>query len=122
MRPRIIELFDLAVLAFQHRVVHGATVDARRRPRLEARDLETDALELLREMNGSRFAGPATRNLGLRSDVDPPAKERSGRDDDGSRAKAPALQGLDTSHGSVVLERQSGHGPLDGSQAGMMLQ
>src|SRR5438309_5021953 len=36
VRPRVIELFDFALLALEVRNVHGSAVDARRSPGLEA--------------------------------------------------------------------------------------
>src|SRR4051812_45891810 len=50
VRPRVIELLDLALLSLHHAVIDGPSVDARRCSCLEPLDDETDALELLGEM------------------------------------------------------------------------
>src|SRR4029079_17570386 len=47
VRPGIVELLDLAFLAFEAREVHRPAVDSRRRARLEARDGESHLVQLL---------------------------------------------------------------------------
>src|SRR5205085_10360712 len=94
VRPGVIELLDLTLLPLQSCDIDGPAVDARGRSGLEALDDEAGLLELLGEMSHCRFARATTGDLRLRADVNAAAKKRSGRDDDGAGAEAPAFQRL----------------------------
>ncbi len=57
VRPGKIEVLDLALLPRQQVETHRPAVDARRCARLEARHLQTHALQLLGQVGGRGLAG-----------------------------------------------------------------
>src|SRR5688500_8594619 len=122
MRPRVVERLDLALLDLHTFVVHRSAVDPWWRPRLEAGDLEIQALELFGEMRGRRFAGATARDLRLCPDVNAAAQERSCRHDDGPGAKTPTFERLDTDDPAIVLQHQPRDRALNGAQAAVRLQ
>ena len=63
MRPRVVELLDLAFLSLESRQLDRSAVDTWRRSRLESRDLETNSFELLGEMCRRCFASATTGEL-----------------------------------------------------------
>ena len=91
VRPGVVELFDLAVLHLEIRVIHRPAINARRRARLEARNLKAHFLQLLREMDRGRLTCAATRDLCRGADVDASAQEGARGDHDRARAEAPSL-------------------------------
>src|SRR5438477_5641866 len=119
--PRVIELLDLAVLALQVRQIDGSPIDTRRRPGLEARNLQPELLELLGEMDRGRLAGPAAGDLCLGPDVDASAQERARRHHDGTRPEATSFERFDALY-FVALDPQPGNRSLHGAQRRMLLQ
>jgi hypothetical protein len=114
MTPPVGELFELAVLRLERRVVHRATVDARRRPRLEAADLQARALELFGEVCRRGLTGAAAGDLSVGADVDAAPPEGAGREDDRARAKPPSLDRLEADDAALVVgDEQPRDGTLD---------
>src|SRR5690348_12175083 len=95
MRPGVVELLDLTFLSLELLQIHRSTVDPRRRPRLEARDLKADVLQLLREMRRRDLTSPPAGKTRLGSDMNPTAKKGAGGDDDGPRPEPPTFERLD---------------------------
>src|SRR5690242_10502184 len=123
MRPPVAELFQLAVLALELRVVDGSTVDARRGAGLEARDGEAELLELLGEMQGRGVARAAAGDARLGADVQATAEECARGDDDGLRSEASALERLHANDPpGFRIEQQPSDGALDGVQRRMLLE
>src|SRR5688500_18914912 len=98
VRPGVVELVDLALLPLQRREIHRSSIDARRRPRLEATYDETEQLELLCEINRRQLARPPAGYPCVRPDVNASTQEGAGRDHDRVGTKATLLQRLHTAH------------------------
>jgi hypothetical protein len=122
MRPRIIELLDLAVLWLESRQVDCTTIDTWRRASLESRDLESDVLQLLREMRCRRFASATTGESRFCSDMYSATEERPGRDNDTARSEAPPLQRFDTTYSfALLIEEKLRHCALDRRESRLLL-
>lgn len=122
MRPRVVELLDLALLDLQAFVHHRSTVDARWCPRLESGDLESEALELFSEVRRRGLSRSASRESCLRADVNAAPKERSRGDDDRSCAKAAPFERFDAGDPAIVLEQQTRDRALNGSKPAVLLE
>ena len=95
MRPRIIELLDLTHLWLESREVDRSTVDTWRCASLESGDLESDTLELLRQMRRRRFASATSGEPGLCADMYSTTEKRPGRNDDTTGTESTTLERLD---------------------------
>ena len=93
--PRIIELFDLAVLPIQAAEIDRASIDAWWRTGLESRGFEAKRIELLGEMNGRSITRAATGNARISANVQAPTEKRSGGNDDGLGAESAPLERFD---------------------------
>src|SRR5256885_15838230 len=81
VRPRVIELLDLAFLDLQLTEIDGATVDSWRRAGLKTRDSQARVLELLRQMGSCRLACSAAGDVSVGPDVNTAAQKGACCDD-----------------------------------------
>ena len=75
VRPRIIELIDLAVLSLEPGVINGSAIDTRRRTCLEPRHCQASMLELLSKMSRGIFSRSAAGDARVCANMDPSAEE-----------------------------------------------
>ena len=121
MRPRVVELLNLALLPLERRHAHGPAINARRRPGLEPAGLEPRLEQLFREVCGGGLARPPAGEHRRGADVNPAPQEGAGGNDHAARTKTSSLERLDPAH-DTALEEQSRDGALDGEERGMSLQ
>src|SRR4051794_38590647 len=98
VRPRVIELLNLAFLDFQLAEIDRTAVNARRRTGLEAGDCQACTFQLFRQVSRCRFPCPAAGKACIGTDMDSTAQKRSRRDHDATRAEFPAFERLDSSN------------------------
>ena len=112
---------SIAVLPLHLREVDGSAVDARRRARLEAGDLEPLRLERFRELQRRGLACAPRPHTRLTADVDLPSQERAGGNHHAAsrEGETPArLHSADTS----TLGEQGGNHVLEVFEAGELIQ
>ena len=123
VRPRIIELLDLAFLDLQSGVVDGSAIDAWRCPRLKARHRKTSLLELLRKVRGGRLTSSSPGNTRLGADMNPAVKESARSDYNAFCSKAPPLEGLNAEYAPFVRrEKEPGDSSLHGLESCLLLE
>jgi hypothetical protein len=98
MRPREIELLDLAVLPLQPREIDGSAIDPRRRTRLESRHGEANLFQLVGQVRRRRLARPSAGNPSLSPDVNAAAEKRPRRDHDALRRESPPFERFHSGH------------------------
>src|SRR5665647_1450775 len=98
MRPRIIELIDLALLPFHSREIHSTAIDSRWSSGLETRYFKPGVLQLFGQMCRGRFTSSSACDVGVGADVDPAVQKGSGCDDDTTRGERTAFESLDAGH------------------------
>src|SRR5438552_15424149 len=104
-------IIRVSVFALDLRPIDAAPVDPRRGPGLEARCCKSKCINMLRDIDRRLIASAPRRDLRIRAEMDPPAQEGPGRDDDGARAERPPVAG-DDSCDARALEDQSRHHAL----------
>jgi hypothetical protein len=123
MRPRVVELLDLAFLALQLREIDRPAINAWRSSGLESSNGQSCLLELFGEMRSCAFPSAAAGEPGVGTDVDASAEESAGGDDDCSRTEAPSLEGLHADYAFSVLGKQKpGDGSLHSTQLFMLFE
>jgi hypothetical protein len=106
MRPRIVELLDLAFLDLQLGVIDRSSVDARRSSGLEARNGKPDFLQLLGQVGHGIFAGTPTGYSSVGTDVNAAAQKCTGGDDDAPRTESSSFESLDSDHSGLCGREQ----------------
>jgi hypothetical protein len=123
LRPRVVELLDLAFLACQLGEIDRASIDARRSSGLEPGNSKSCLFQLFSKVRGCVFTGAAARKAGFSANVDPTAKESTRSDHDRSRTKASAFESLDAEYTPFVLRKQKPRdSPLHGTQVFMLFK
>jgi hypothetical protein len=123
MRPGIVELIDLALLALQPGEVDGAPVNARGSSRLETGNRESCLFQLFSEMCGGALASATSGQSRFGANVNSSAKESPGGDDDRTCTKTSSLERFDADHARFVLrEQKSSDRSLYGAQVPMLLE
>jgi hypothetical protein len=123
VRPRIVELLDLALLYLESGIVNGPAIDARRCSRLEASYRKAGLFELLREVCGRSFTSSSSGDTSLGADVNPAAQKGARRDYNAFCAKAPPFEGLDAPDATLVRrEKETSNGALHRLQRCLLLE
>ena len=76
----------VGLLHLQARPIDRFAVEARWGARLQAAELQPEAVETIGQLEGGRFASPAGRDF-LLAHMDEAVEEGAGRQNDGARAK-----------------------------------
>ena len=109
----------VAGLGRHDRVVDAATVDARRRARLQASDAQGHGPQPLGQGVGGGIAGAAALML-LEADVDAAAQEGAGGEHHGARPEHEAHLRDDAAH-AIALDHQVRHGLLEDLEIRLVL-
>src|SRR5688500_17051440 len=122
VRPRVVELLDLARLDLELRVVHRTAIDSRRSSCLEPRNRQSHSFQLLGEVRHGVFACPSTGNPRLGSDVDATTQEGPGGDHDAARSESSPFESLYTRYPPIFCrDYESRDGSLDRVQPFVLL-
>src|SRR5687768_2062203 len=114
MGPRIIELLDFAFLSLELRVIHGATIDARRSARFESGHGKPGVLELFSEVSRRRFTSTAAGHVGVSADVNPSPQESPRGNDDAPTRERASLESFDALYrGAIGAHHQASDGALN---------
>src|SRR5688572_33272489 len=84
-RPRVVEVLAFTVSRFTLSEIDRTSINATRRPRLEARRCESQVAELIGQMCRRRFAGATAAERPACSDVDACSQKRARGDYGGAR-------------------------------------
>src|SRR4029079_5108038 len=108
-------------MRLEPREIDRASVDARRRARLEAFDGQPGVLELFSEVSRRGLSGATARQTRLRADMDPAAQKRTGRDHHGGRTETPSFERLYTRNRRSVAQDEPSDGALNGRHVAVRL-
>jgi len=123
MRPRVVELLDLAFLSLQVGEIDRASIDARRSSGFEPGNSESCLFQLFGKMSSCVFTRAAAGKVGFSANMDSPAEESAGSDNDRPCTKASSFEGFDAKYTCFVLVKQKPRdGPLHGTQGFMFLE
>jgi hypothetical protein len=98
VRPRIIELLNLAFLDLERGIVDRSAIYTRWCPGLEARHGKTSSFQLFCKVCGRGLTRSSTGNTSLNADVNPTAQESTRSYYDAFGAEAPPFQGLNANY------------------------
>src|SRR5690606_30178071 len=105
---------------FEHAVVDGAPVDARRRAGLEAALRQLEFFEALAQRDGGRVAGAAA-GVVLQPDMDQSVEEGPGGEHDGAGAEFQAYL-CDCPDDFVALDHEVVDGLLEDPEVGLVFE
>jgi hypothetical protein len=108
MRPRVVELLNFAVLPIQSSKIDGSSIDTGRRARLESRGLQSERIELLRQVDCGRITRTTASDACVSANVQATAQKGSSGDHDCARTKPAPLECFDTPDTrAIIIDEQA---------------
>jgi hypothetical protein len=123
VRPRIIELLDLALLDLERGVIDRSAIDAWRCSGLEARHRKASLFQLFRKVSSRGLACSSTGDTSLDADMNPAVQESTRSDYNAFCAEASPLEGFNAKYAPFVrCEKEPCNGALNSLKIRLLLE